>query len=182
MTATITRSIGISPGVPWAGPLPGGGYEGKTRRLDRAVQRFAEWLQEHIAGPVQIRFNSDRLSGGAYVYPGARKIEMDTPEIGLSAGLIISASVKQERDRAWKSDEWRLLPRLESLDCWTEETPLDYNVLVYPQFLRNANDRGENRQTIPGFWKENDFGYWTVKTPQEAYRLLRKLAKENIIR
>ena len=41
----ITRSLGISPGVPWGGPLPGGGYEGKTKRLDRAVQRFAEWLQ-----------------------------------------------------------------------------------------------------------------------------------------
>ena len=54
-------------------------------------------------------------------------------------------------------------------------------MLVYPQFLRNADDRGETRQT-PRFWKENDFGYWTVKTPQEAYRLLRKLAKDNLIR
>ena len=66
----ITRSLGISPGVPWGGPMPGGGYEGKTKRLDRAVQRFAEWLQARIAGPVQVRFNSHRLSGGAFVYPG----------------------------------------------------------------------------------------------------------------
>jgi len=174
MTATITRSTGIDPGLPWAGPLPGGGYQGKTKRLDRAVVQFAEWLREHVAGPVQIRFNSDRLSGGAYVYPSARKIEMDTPEIGLSAGLIIPASVKQERDRAWKSDEWRLLPRLESLDCWTEETPLDYNVLVYPQFLRDTSDIRDE----PG----HRYGYWTVKTPREAYRLLRKIVKEGIIR
>jgi hypothetical protein len=40
----ITRSIGINPGLPWGGPLPGRGYEGKTKRLDRAVQCFAEWL------------------------------------------------------------------------------------------------------------------------------------------
>ena len=66
----ITRSVGISPGVPWAGPLPGGGYDGKTKRLDRAVGRFAAWLQQHFACPVEIRFNSDRLSGGAFVYPG----------------------------------------------------------------------------------------------------------------
>ena len=67
----ITRSIGISPGLPWGGPLPGGGYDGKTKRLDRAVQRFAEWLHRRIAGPVQVRFNSHRLSGGAYIYPDA---------------------------------------------------------------------------------------------------------------
>ena len=66
----ITRSLGISPGLPWGGPLPGGGYDGKTKRLDRAVQRFAEWLHRRIAGPVQVRFNSHRLSGGAFVYPG----------------------------------------------------------------------------------------------------------------
>ena len=173
MTATITRSTGIDPGPPWAGPLPGGGYQGKTKRLDRAVVRFAEWLREHIAGPVQIRFNSDRLSGGAFAYPGLRgKIEMDSPEIGLTAGLITPAHVKQEHDRAWEDGTWQLLPRLESLDCWTEETPLDYNVLVYPQLLRNPADLNGGRH----------FGYWTVKTPQEAYRLLRKLAKENVIR
>ena len=77
----ITRSLGISPGLPWGGPLPGGGYDGKTKRLDRAVQRFAEWLHRRIAGPVQVRFNSHRLSGGAFVYPGldaAAEITFDT--------------------------------------------------------------------------------------------------------
>ena len=37
----ITRSLGIAPGLPWGGPRPGGGYEGKTKRLDLAVARFA---------------------------------------------------------------------------------------------------------------------------------------------
>ena len=39
----ITRSLGISPGLPWGGPLPGGGYEGKTKRLDRAVHDAYDW-------------------------------------------------------------------------------------------------------------------------------------------
>ena len=100
----ITRSLGISPGLPWGGPLPGGGYDGKTKRLDRAVQRFAEWLHRRIAGPVQVRFNSHRLSGGAFVYPDAgpdAEISFDMPEIGLGARLITPASVQRRRDRAW---------------------------------------------------------------------------------
>ena len=114
MTATITRSLGISPGVPWAGPLPGGGYQGKTKRLDRAVARFAEWLQRRIAGPIEIRFNSDRLSGGAFVYPGAKgKIEFHTPEIGLGARLITPAHIKRKHDRAWENNTCQSLPRLE---------------------------------------------------------------------
>ena len=107
----MTRSVGIDPGVAWAGPLPGGGYEGKTKRLDREVSRFAEWLRMHLPGPVQIRFNSDRLSGGAFVYPGAKKIAFDTPEIGLTARLVMPEHVKQERERAWNAGDWRQADR-----------------------------------------------------------------------
>ena len=167
----ITRSLGIDPGLPWSGPLPGGGYEGKTRRLDRAVQRFAEWLHARIAGPVQVRFNFDRLSGGAFVYPGLdpdARIAFDTPEIGLSARLITPPAVQRRRDRAWKRGEWRSLPSLEYEDCWTEQTPLRYNVLIYPQFLRFSDNLGEHK---PG----DRFGYWTAGTPQEAYNRLRRL-------
>jgi len=167
----ITRSIGIAPGVPWGGPLPGGGYDGKTKRLDRAVQRFAEWLHQRIPGPVQVRFNSHRLSGGAFVYPDAAPdapVTFGTPEIGLSARLITPARVQRRRDRAWKKGEGYRLPALEWEDCWTEDTPLRYNVLVYPQYLRDPADLGEHK---PG----DTFGYWTTATPQEAYRLLKRL-------
>jgi hypothetical protein len=171
MTATITRSIGISPGVPWAGPLPGGGYEGKTRRLDRAVQRFAEWLRIHLTGRVEIRFNSHRLSGGAFVYPGAKgKVEFDTPEIGLGARLITPPEIALQRDNDMAR---RHRIHLEWEECWTEATPLVYNVLVYPTFLRNPNEMGD-------YAAGDRFGYWRVKTPQEAYRLLRKLTKDNL--
>jgi len=175
---TITRSTGISPGVPWAGPLPGGGYNGKTKRLDRAVARSAEWLGRHFACDVQVRFNSHRLSGGAFIYPGAKgKTTFDTPEIGLGAGLIIPPAVKRRRDRAWRDGTWRRLPNLESEDCWTEQTPLDYNVLAYPEFLRDPSDLGEYTGK-----RNATFGYWTVPTAQEAYRLLRKLIREEMIK
>jgi hypothetical protein len=170
----ITRSFGINPGVPWGGPLPGGGYEGKTNRLDCAVQRLAEWLHARIAGPVQVRFNSHRLSGGAFVYPGLdpdARISLDTPEIGLCARLITPASVERRRDRAWKKGQGCSLPALEWEDCWTESTPLAYNVLVYPQYLREPGDLGEYK---PG----DRFGYWSVKTPREAYRLLQRLVSK----
>lgn len=170
----ITRSTGISPGVPWAGPLPGGGYEGKTKRLDRAVAHFADWLERHFDGPVEIRFNSDRLSGGAYVYPDG-KVGFGLPEIGLGAGLIIPEHVKQERDRAWETDEWRRLPALEWLDCWTEETPLDYKVLVYAKYLRDPSDLGRYRTGEKS-------GFWHTKTPQQAYRLVQKLVKQSVMK
>jgi hypothetical protein len=174
----ITRSIGISPGLPWGGPLPGGGYDGKTKRLDLAVQRFAEWLHRRIAGPVQVRFNSHRLSGGAFVYPDASpdaRITFDAPEIGLGARLITPASVQRRRDRAWKKGEGYSLPALEWEDCWTEAVPLAYNVLIYPQYLRDPGNLGEHK---PG----DRFGYWSVTTPQEAYRLVRQLVNFPVAR
>ena len=174
----ITRAMGIAPGVPWGGPLPGGGYDGTTKRLDRAVQRFAEWLHQRIPGPVQVRFNSHRLSGGAFVYPDAAPdapVTFGTPEIGLSARLITPASVQRRRDRAWNKGEGSSLPALEWEDCSTEQTPLAYNVLIYPQYLRDPGNLGEHK---PG----HRFGYWSVATPQEAYRLVRQLVNFPVAR
>jgi hypothetical protein len=133
-------------------------------------------LHARIAGPVQVRFNSDRLSGGAFVYPGLdpdARITFDTPEIGLSARLITPSAVQRRRDRAWKRGEWHRLPSLEYEDCWTEQTPLRYNVLIYPQFLRFPDNLGEHK---PG----GRFGYWTARTPQEAYRLLKRLVNLSV--
>lgn len=62
----ISRFHGISvPG--WAGPLPGGGIEGATPVLDAAVQAFAQYLHDRFKRDVVIRFNANRLSGGAWI-------------------------------------------------------------------------------------------------------------------
>ena len=52
---------------------------------------------------------------------------------------------------------------------------MSYHVLVYPKFLREPRDLGEYK---PG----SEFGYWTVQTPQAAYRLLRRLTVEKLMR
>lgn len=60
----ITRSVGVYAG---AGCIAGGGYQGATTELDAAVALAAEALAKRYAQPVEIRFNSHRLSGGAFM-------------------------------------------------------------------------------------------------------------------
>lgn len=78
----ITRSAGITVRG-WAGPLPGGGYEGKTRALDCAVSKQAHWLENYFNRPVEIRFNSHRESGGAWIVDPSH----ENAGIGLNVGL-----------------------------------------------------------------------------------------------
>ena len=64
--------------------LPGGGYQGITKRLDASVKLQAEWLQRHFPHDiVQIRFNSNQRSGGAFVAPGIVPGVM-SPDFGLT--------------------------------------------------------------------------------------------------
>ncbi len=61
----ITRSNGY---VVNGGHIVGGGHSGLTQQLDEIVKRQAEWLREQFPDyAVQIRFNSDRKSGGAFI-------------------------------------------------------------------------------------------------------------------
>jgi hypothetical protein len=82
---TITRSHGYIPrfkngGIILTPVLPGGGYEGETKELDDAVAHAAELLKNATDHDIEIRFNSHRRSGGAYL----KGIE---PSIGIGAGL-----------------------------------------------------------------------------------------------
>jgi hypothetical protein len=47
--------------------IPGGGYSGATASLDQAVQKAAQALAELTGFDIEIRFNSHRKSGGAYL-------------------------------------------------------------------------------------------------------------------
>jgi hypothetical protein len=62
----IERSIGLATGYALA-PLCGNGYEGATDELDSLVQRAAEMLAAEFSRDIEIRFNSDRRSGGAWL-------------------------------------------------------------------------------------------------------------------
>lgn len=77
--ANIERCKGIDTGF---GYLVGSGYYGKTRELDDIVQQAANLLRKTFDTDIQMRFNSDQQSGGAFV-----KDDRSSSEIGITAGL-----------------------------------------------------------------------------------------------
>lgn len=85
---TITRSPGlpITVGRVCYG-FAGGGYEGKTKELDEAVKQEAEILGKLFNKDIEIRFNSDRLSGGAWLKNSLTGFDGNC-QIGLNAGLV----------------------------------------------------------------------------------------------
>lgn len=62
--ATITRCAGIPTGT---GFLVGDGYSGENSILDDMVQQAAEFLRKHFNQDIEIRFNHNRKSGGAWI-------------------------------------------------------------------------------------------------------------------
>lgn len=86
MENTIERCAGITTGL---GYVVGGGYYGKTEELDNIVTKEAEILQKLYGKNVVIRFNSDRMSGGAYIKDG----KTDS-SIGLGARAFNSKMIK----------------------------------------------------------------------------------------
>jgi len=101
MTATITRSTGIIPKVNgrvvMCFPLPGGGYTGKTKKLDRAVLRGAAWLRDTFKRSITIRFNADRHSGGAWLVDKAHR----DASVEIGAQFVVPPAI-------WA--KWKALP------------------------------------------------------------------------
>lgn len=67
VSPTIERSTGL---VAHVGIMPfviGGGYRGASVDLDSQVGKAAGLLRDMFDHPITIRFNSDRLSGGAWL-------------------------------------------------------------------------------------------------------------------
>jgi len=78
-TPTISRHAGTGVG----GFIVGGGYHGKRTDQDDAVQELAERLSEAFPEyNVQIRFNTNRLSGGAWLVDTEQNAQ-----VGLGAAL-----------------------------------------------------------------------------------------------
>ena len=85
----IERSRGIFIGS--MGLRAGGGYSGATSELDAAVQQAAEMLAVAYPGfDIEIRFNSDRRSGGAWLKAGD----------GAAIGIAISAYAERAQAAA----------------------------------------------------------------------------------
>ena len=80
----ITRSTGLPTG--FLGFTAGGGYSGITEELDSVVAKQAKLLAEAFGRDVEIRFNSDRRSGGAWLrddLPGF----IGNVQVGFNAGI-----------------------------------------------------------------------------------------------
>ena len=92
---SITRCCGINTGL---GYLCGDGYEGKTKPLDDAVKREAEILQRLYGRDVEIRFNHNRESGGAWLVDGQQNASL-----GMSAHLFTQESLNTLRK--WLAEE-----------------------------------------------------------------------------
>lgn len=116
MTDLIERSAGI---VCRVGVIPfvvGGGYEGKTEALDTAVQAGAVALQEMFDHPVVTRFNSDRMSGGAFL-----RTNDDINSFAGNAEIQIGACLFDlEKMKRQDADFARRYPREEPVDLEAE--------------------------------------------------------------
>jgi hypothetical protein len=86
---TIERSTGIPVRVGMvAYGFAGGGYAGVTAELDQVVVQAAGALAAAYRADVEIRFNSDRESGGAWL----RTTDGKNAELGICAGLVTAAT------------------------------------------------------------------------------------------
>lgn len=114
----IERCAGIPTGL---GFLVGGGYYGKTKELDDVVQREAEILQELYGMDIQIRFNSNRESGGAWVIDGR-----ENSSIGLSASLRNSKLFHMSCEEILEMSEDEFWALSVETDVIVYETYVDY--------------------------------------------------------
>lgn len=82
------KNISRSPGFAVQGYVVGGGQRGLSDELDRIVVQEAEFLRDHFHSDVTIRYNSDRLSGGAWLVDAPLDAFDGNSSIGLGASLI----------------------------------------------------------------------------------------------
>lgn len=102
MTGRITRSAGIpvTDGYVTYG-VAGGGYRGVTAGLDAVVAEAAELLAGEYGQDIEIRFNSDRESGGAWlVTPDGRN-----DRVGISAGVVTASRRRRAECHAAQCEE-----------------------------------------------------------------------------
>jgi hypothetical protein len=84
--------------------MVGCGYEGLTKELDDTVKREAELLTTTFNRDVEIRFNSDRESGGAWLKNSLKSFASNC-QVGLGAGLKHRFPDGIKREDIWLKPE-----------------------------------------------------------------------------
>jgi len=113
VNVVIERSMGTCV----CGYFVGGGYEGATKELDNVVKREAELLQKHFNKDIEIRFNSDRMSGGAWVKDGKKNCS-----VGLSARLTNSELLEMSSEQRMELSQKEFRKLLDNPDMIIYET------------------------------------------------------------
>ena len=105
MNAQITRSAGMTTGY---GYLVGNGYEGSTKELDDKVIEIANLLKNRFCKDIEIRFNSNRESGGGFI-----KDNDSSCKIGIGASLMRSKfrAMSLKEQIALTAEEFENLPK-----------------------------------------------------------------------
>lgn len=104
----INRSAGT---IVTVGSIPyivGGGYQGNTNELDKTVMEMAEILHELYGKDVEIRFNSDGNSGGAWLKNSLKGFDGNC-QVGMCADLQAIQPEGMSDDEFFK--QWRTLPK-----------------------------------------------------------------------
>ena len=95
--------ISRSPGIAVHNHIVGGGWRGSSSELDRIVMREAEFLRDHYSANVTIRYNSNRMSGGAWL------IDSEVDCIGSNSSIGLGAKLVNSRLRAMSRDDKMML-------------------------------------------------------------------------
>ena len=104
---TIYRSCGV---MVDGGYIVGGGQQGLTDELNVIVLKEAEILRDHFKIDVTIRFNSDRMSGGAWL------VDSEEDRVGSNCSIGLGARLYNSRIKEMTSEEVLKLSRDELLD------------------------------------------------------------------
>jgi hypothetical protein len=165
----ITRSEGYELTV-GAAPVAvaGGGYSGCTAELDAVVAEAAQALAAAYGQDVEIRFNSDRESGGAWLKTAAGR----SNQVGIAASLVtarhraqVEASAQEAEAQAttgrasWQREPMTSRQREGARACaaydraWLAQNP-EGQLTVFAHLLRAAVCGGELRhelEQLPGW-------------------------------
>ena len=151
--ASVSRCEGIPCQVGVLPTLVGCGYSGATPELDGVVQDAANKLTATFRRDVQIRFNSDRLSGGAFLSDGLTGLSAFTA-VHINAGLVPIRPPGMSQEDWWKADFsfMQAQPKALRLSVHVRRSWLKDPSLAHPSLYHKAGD-----DDGPGDFWEPDF-------------------------
>lgn len=119
----IERSTGLYTG--YMGYFCGDGYAGLTKELDDTVKREAELLATTFNRDIEIRFNSDRESGGTWLKNSLKGFAGNC-QVSLGAELRPKGLKPKPPNMSHEEymRQWRTLPKELYIDTYVDQSAL----------------------------------------------------------